>query len=263
MTVLTQTRETRGCASEIKFIIDPATADRVRSWARANLDRDPHGAGRFGDEYDITSLYFDTRDFDVLHRRGSFGRAKYRIRRYGASDTVFLERKLRKDRLLIKRRTEVPIDDLVRLDESDPPREWDGAWFDRRLRARALDPVCQLTYHRLARGLETGDGPARLTLDDAVQAQLTPCTCFEAAEGIRVLPGRHILELKFRGDVPAILRRLVAELRLTPQRASKYRLAMNCLNATGRLSLDEDGAGANEAHATEHAGDDVHVVAVA
>src|SRR5688500_6257223 len=101
-------RETRAAAAEIKFLIKPSLAPRILDWARTDLEADSHGTGPFGDEYDISSLYFDTSDHDVFRRRSSFGRAKYRVRRYGASDVVFLERKLRKPGLLIKRRTIAP-----------------------------------------------------------------------------------------------------------------------------------------------------------
>jgi len=44
------------------------------------------------DEYQTTSLYFDNASYDVFNRRGSFGRSKYRIRRYGEESSAFLER---------------------------------------------------------------------------------------------------------------------------------------------------------------------------
>ena len=101
-------RETRDFAREIKFLVDVSIADDVRDWARTHLGPDPHGAGPFGDEYVTTSLYFDTAQFDVFHRRGSFGRSKYRIRRYGECQVVFLERKLKTRGLLTKPRYLVP-----------------------------------------------------------------------------------------------------------------------------------------------------------
>jgi hypothetical protein len=223
------TREARIRASEIKFIVDPEVGDRIRAWARAHLERDPHGAGAFGDEYDIASLYFDTREYDVLNRRGSFGRAKYRIRRYDASDRVFLERKLRRPSMLIKRRSEVALADLASLSTRAKDREWDGSWFEKRLVARRLRPVCQLSYRRIARGLDTPSGPARLTLDDGVHARPLTHARFEPEGGIRILPDQLILELKFRRDIPVIFRHLVAELRLAPGTASKYRIAMRAV----------------------------------
>src|SRR5205085_10028062 len=123
------TRETRTFANEIKFVLDHEVGARVQEWARANLQPDPHGSGPFGDEYRTTSLYFDTDGFDVFHRRGSQGRAKYRVRRYGNSDQVFLERKLRKPGILVKRRTFGTLDSLGRLDSAQPDPDWAGEWF--------------------------------------------------------------------------------------------------------------------------------------
>ena len=65
----------------------------LREWARAHLAPDHFGSGPHGDGYTTTSLYFETPGFDVYHRRGSYGRSKFRIRRYGEADIVFLERK--------------------------------------------------------------------------------------------------------------------------------------------------------------------------
>ena len=92
-----ESREHRPFAAEVKFLLAPSEADAVRAWARGRLPPDPHGAGEDADYYRITSLYADTAAQDVFFRRGSFGRSKYRIRRYADSDMVFLERKLRAD----------------------------------------------------------------------------------------------------------------------------------------------------------------------
>src|SRR5687767_9262601 len=102
-------RETRHRAKEIKFMTDVAMRDSLIDWARRHLEPDGHGAGEHRDLYSTTSLYFETPTFDVYQRKGSFGRAKYRVRRYGDSDVVFLERKFRTERLLAKRRTTVPL----------------------------------------------------------------------------------------------------------------------------------------------------------
>jgi zinc protease len=107
----------------------------VRNWARSALESDPHGEGPFADEYRTTSLYFDTAKHDVFHRRGSFGRAKYRIRRYSEHDFVFLERKLRKPGFLFKRRTRTPIGVLHQLERTEADGPWLGDWFHRRLLA--------------------------------------------------------------------------------------------------------------------------------
>ena len=114
------TRETRDWAREAKFLIDAKLRPQVVEWSRANLEPDGHGSGVFADEYTTASLYLETDSFDVYQRRDSYGRSKFRIRRYGMLDFIFLERKFRTDRLLAKRRTTVPVTDLERLAANEP-----------------------------------------------------------------------------------------------------------------------------------------------
>ncbi len=225
---MAHSRETRARASEIKFLVEPATAADIRSWARANLTPDPHGGGSFGDEYETASIYFDTQELDVLGRHGSYGRAKYRIRRYSQGDVVFLERKLRRPRIVAKRRTQVGISDLERLDGRRDD-DWVGAWFRRRLEARSLKPACQISYHRTARGVLDDGGPARLTLDDSIRAHSVTGIRFSDDPGTPIAETRLVLELKYRDVLPALFKRLVAEFRLETQPASKYRFGMAAL----------------------------------
>jgi hypothetical protein len=227
--MMVHTRETRASASEIKFLIDPQVAPRVRDWARAHMHPDPHGTGTFGDEYNTTSLYFDTRRYDVLFRRASFGRAKYRVRRYGDADQVYLERKLRKPNVLIKRRTAAPVAYLDRLKDSDARFDWPGGWFHQRLVLRGLSPVCQVSYHRTARNVPVSDGVARLTLDSQLRVAAVDEVEFTTESTVPFLERRLILELKYRRHLPAIFRQLVEEFALSPEAASKYRLGMHAL----------------------------------
>jgi hypothetical protein len=229
---MADSRETRARASETKFLIAPALADDVRRWARANLDADPHGSGTFADEYLTSSLYFDTSKFDVLQRNGSYGRAKYRVRRYSGGDIVFLERKLRRPRLVAKRRTRVPLEEVAYLAEPDVPALWTGAWFFKRLRARSLWPTCQVSYHRTARGVLDDGGPARLTLDDSITACAVDGPAFSDQLGVAISEPRLILELKYRGDLPTVFKRFIAEFALSPQATSKYRFGMAALGHT-------------------------------
>jgi len=213
--------------SEIKFLLDPATAARICDWARTRLERDPYGGGPFGDEYRTTSLYFDTGDRDVFHRRDSYGRSKYRIRRYDDQDIVFLERKLRTSAFLTKRRTAVPLDDLARIEH--PGSAWNGSWFDQRLTLRGLRPVCQVSYNRLARISALPSDPLRLTLDTDVRALAAARVGFNASQGCAICENQVVLELKYPVGFPAMFKELVQEFRLTPARASKYRTAVSAL----------------------------------
>jgi hypothetical protein len=218
-------RENREFAAELKFVVPAAVGTQVRIWSRANLAADPNGAGEHQDEYFIHSIYFDTPDFDVYHRRGSYGRSKFRIRRYGDAETIFLERKLRTNGMLTKRRSTVRLTDLDKL-LAQVSDAWIGAWYHRRLQLRKLQPVCQIGYHRTARVMMSSTGPVRLTLDEQIRA--TPVNTIGFLNGggsTPLLNGQTIVELKYRVEVPPVFKLLMEEFALAPAKMSKYRLA--------------------------------------
>jgi hypothetical protein len=224
------TRETREAAREIKFLVAPTLAAEILDWSRTRLAADPFAAGDHGDEYRISSLYYDTDAFAVYHRRGSQGRAKYRIRRYGAADVVFLERKLRTSGMLNKRRTLVPIDELACLEAAPANPAWAGRWFRRRVEARKLSPVCQVSYRRHALVGEGTHGPLRLTLDDHIVARPVTALTFAPGPAVPVLATHTILEMKYRQALPAVLRHMVEAFGLETTAVSKYRLSADALS---------------------------------
>ena len=236
MSPSTDTREYRESACELKFLVNLATSEALRLWARTHLQPDPHSDGESGDGYRITSLYFDTEHFDVFHRRGSFGRSKYRVRRYGTGEIAFLERKLKTKGLLAKRRSIVHLERLGLLHGPTPVTDPDAFWFHRRLLARRLRPICQITYRRTARFALTDLGPIRMTLDDDLRAlPVQALACDESRPAEAILPEHRVLELKFRGELPGLFRSLLQEFSLAPKTFSKYRHAartLGCVPAT-------------------------------
>jgi hypothetical protein len=216
-------------SSELKFLVEPDVAQALREWARAHLAADPHGGGDAGDQYRTTSLYFDTARLDTFHRRGSYGRAKYRIRRYGDAPEVFLERKLKRNGFLCKRRMLVP------LEHADAP------WFERRLRARQLAPVCEISYVRVARAGVADEGPVRVTIDTDITALVNSERRFLMTRGTPVLSSHAIVEMKFRDAPPALLRRLIQDFRLDPAAVSKYRLVMTALGLAHDAATEAAG----------------------
>lgn len=223
----TTLRDDRPMATELKFLIAADLATEIRVWARQEMAADPYAAGPDGDAYQTTTLYFDTPAFDVFHRRGSFGRSKYRVRQYGTSDMVFLERKMRTSDRLAKRRTLVPIAESAKLADAVPDRAWSGAWLHRRLLARGLRPVCTIRYNRTARVAMSAAGPLRLTVDHQLRAQTASDFRLNGLDispmSTDLLKGDMILELKFRQAVPALFKRLIETFSLAPQKLSKYR----------------------------------------
>ena len=226
-----------GYTAEIKFLVNWATGVQIREWARERLIADPHGTGPHADEYRVSTLYLDTAGRDVFHRRGSYGRSKYRIRRYGDEPRVFLERKLRTASRLAKRRTDIPLDALTLL-EAAGAGDVRTKWFKRRVLVRQLEPVCRVSYLRTARLAETPEGLVRMTLDYSLSASTANLFTLEGPGPSALLDGYMILELKFRGAMPAVFRELADRFALVPGRASKYRVAADALGIA-RLSPDD------------------------
>ena len=225
--------EYAGYTSELKFVVSEDVAQAAREWACRELDADPHGVDSEGGGYRTASLYFDTETFDLYNRRGSTGRAKFRVRRYNGGAIVFLERKQKVDGRLYKRRSLIPLEDLGRVasetEGGEPEERWPGRWFVRRLRNRRLRPVCQIVYSRTARVGAAREGALRLTIDRSIFAQPVHSFDFRDEPGVQLLPDMAILELKYETVRPALFERLVADLGLEPRALSKYRLAAGTL----------------------------------
>lgn len=224
-------RESREFASEIKFQVPDFAGEEILEWAAGRLLPDPNATGDGqGGGYQITSLYFDTEDFDVYHRVGSFGRSKYRIRRYGASQVVFLERKLKTRGLVSKRRAAVDVAELARLRQNEADPGWPGFWYHQRLLARHLRPICQISYQRTALVAMGEYGPVRLTVDHCIQTvPLTQTAFTDQPTGLGLNEQQVIVELKFRVNLPVLFKDLVEKFAITPKRISKYRLAVVAL----------------------------------
>jgi len=219
-------RESRQNAREIKFLVSAALAEPMLEWMRSNLDADAYGTGPFHDQYATASLYFENDRFDVFHRRCSYGKAKYRIRRYDLSPVMFLERKFRTDRLLSKRRTTVPVAEFDRLECDKPDRDWPGYWFHRRLVLRRLHPLVQVSYVRTARTFNSSQGLVRMTMDFDLRVLPLPDRAFLPGTGLPLFEGQHIVEVKYCQALPVLFRQLVEKFVLHQQPISKFRAGL-------------------------------------
>ena len=244
-------RETRSYAREIKFVADLSMQPRIVEWARTKLLPDGHGAGIHADAYTTSTLYFETPAFDVYQRRGSYGRSKYRVRRYGHADPIFLERKFRTGRLLAKRRTTVPMTDLDRLADDRPDPDWDGFWFHRRVVLRKLRPLIQLSYDRVARVGTSSTGSVRMTIDTKLAVLPMPDRAFLPGVGMPFLERACIIEVKYCLSLPAIFKQLAETFGLEVQKISKFRAGLRALDYPLPQEADE------QVPATLSAGGDV------
>jgi len=222
-------RENRGRASELKFTVSVDVAAQILEWARGRMEPDPYASGD-NDAYRITTIYLDTEDFDVFNRRGSYARSKYRVRRYGESNVVFLERKLRTEQVS-KRRSVVDIADVGKLEDIELHKGWSGHWFHRRISHRGLHPVCQISYLRSALVAPSENGPIRLTVDSDITGVLNDRFQFTSQkDGVLLTKDYRVIELKFLREVPPLFSTLLNEFSLQRSTHSKYRRVASLLD---------------------------------
>ena len=221
-------------AYEIKFPLTETEAAEVERRLSAILAQDPNADPTLGGAYLITSLYTDTPGWSVYLREGAHPYRKYRVRRYGESPGVYLERKTVRARKVRKHREAAALDDLALLPGGDAG--WSGAWFARQVARRELRPVCRIRYQRRALFGECAEGPMRVTFDRDVRGMLAGEWGFgDAGEERVLLPGVVVCEFKFRGTMPSPLKGIMGAMWLNPRGVSKYRA---CIDAfAGPLGL--------------------------
>lgn len=218
-------------AYELKFLVSADQAAQAEAWARQRLMPDQHGDGG---RYLTTSLYCDTTALDVFHRSPGYRRSKYRLRRYGDSDMVYLERKRRWGDRVRKRRDGVPGHELALLAGGEVPLDWPGLWFQRQTRLRAVRPTCRIAYIRTAFMGTSPTGPIRLTLDrDVTGVPARDWNVSPVEHGKSLLRDEVILELKFREVIPQVFLEILAELPSLGEGVSKYRLCVQSWGLAG------------------------------
>lgn len=252
-------------ACELKFLIDERRALQIEEALRPVFSPDPHSDPRLGGAYLIHSLYCDNPALDVYHRVGEHRYRKFRIRRYGVSDEVFLERKTRRGIRVRKRRVAINLCELARLglESSEPATGSDGGSdggaeigaeienvrlgdpFRRELALRGLRPVCEIAYLRRAFIGICSEGPLRLTFDRDVRGARASGWGFpEPISGTPIFAGSDAVVCEFKylgtqgGSLPAAFKRVLHDLALTPSGASKYR---RCMLALGLVGTKEGG----------------------
>lgn len=205
-------------AFEMKFLLTEEVAREVEGRVRQHLSLDSHANPELGNAYLTTSVYTDTPAFDIFHRTGAIGRDKYRARSYGTGGLIFLERKTR-------------TGDRVRKLRSLAP---EGDWFRHEVDARKLQPVCRVSYERVAFTGLAGGGAVRVTFDRNVRGTRASGWAVDPVGPAPVLlDGRVICEFKFRHALPGLFKDIIHALALSPSTVSKYRLFMQTAGLPG------------------------------
>lgn len=210
-------------AYEIKFLLSEDLAREVEKLLLRSLLPDPHADPALGGMYAITSLACDAPDFPVFFRDPCVRNRKYRVRRYGASDVLYLERKRSKDGKVRKRRVEAATSDLAALAQGHSDRAG-HAWFVREVQASGLAPICVMRYLRRALFGVSPEGPMRVTFDRAIRGALIREWSLDASEPERSLFSNVVVcEFKFQTAMPSPMKAALSALSLQPTACSKYR----------------------------------------
>jgi hypothetical protein len=205
-------------------LLSEEAANKVEARLRDQLKLDSHGEPRLGGAYRTTSLYTDTSGFDVFRGIGEYANTKFRIRQYGSTGPVFLERKDKAGDKVHKTRIQVPELDLRVLDSNQEYRTWAGQWFHDEISRRRLKPVCRISYERIAYLGSADNGPVRVTFDRKVRGE--PARAWQVAAVTvdeELLAGSVICEFKYRLAMPRMFKELMESLGLHSRPCSKYR----------------------------------------
>lgn len=231
---------------EFKYLIDLATAERVRAAIRPFCALDPWAARNPGGRYAIESLYFDTRDLTLFwaNEHEQVDRFKARVRHYPevSGGPVFFEIKRRYNDVIAKTRGKVPRAAWQHLlaDPAAPVPDAvagkDRGAVERFLaltRALHLRPYTLVRYDREPH-FSRVDDYVRVTFDSNIRAQLLQRVDFDAApdrwrslddpvtQRVAELDSRIVLELKFTTIIPLWLLHIVERLGLARRSFSKY-----------------------------------------
>ena len=208
----------------MKFLLDPPKAVELERLLQGALSLDPHADLVQGNSYSLTTLYCDTPDLAVFHRRGRYRLFKFRLRQYGNSERIYLERKSKRRLQVRKRRAVVDLHELERFEQAPGRNGWAGAWYHSQLVRNRFQPVCILNYDRVAYFGPSEHDVLRLTFDRSITGSLVSAWSFnQPAERYRLFADKVICELKYRGPLPALFKSAIEALQLLPVGVSKYR----------------------------------------
>ena len=213
--------------NELKFIINAGQKYLIENKLRNLCQRDS-----FSDEsggYLISSLYFDDYNQSAFYDKanGIRDRKKFRIRVYNfQTDVIKLERKIKQVNCTGKSHLQISkeeYDQLVSGDVRFLSLKDDGVAKDFFLhyRMKHLRPRVVVEYRREAFVYPYGD--VRICFDTFLKAGIFKEDLFSIGQRISVTPpDQIILEVKYTGYLPDIIRNLIQSTNLQWQSISKY-----------------------------------------
>jgi hypothetical protein len=222
---------------ELKYLITPSVAERVRDFVRCYLNMDEYSVGKPNFAYPVHSLYLDSDNLEIYWRtiNGDKNRFKLRLRYYSDHpDTpVFFEIKRRMKDIILKQRggvkqAAVPLllngqfpapEHMVSKDAKGLVSVQKFVDLMTQLHAK---PRSHIYYKREA--YVSDDDEVRVTMDRDVYSEpnLLPMIKVNMENPVHAFKGLVILELKFTNRFPNWFRELVRMANAMQTGAAKY-----------------------------------------
>lgn len=236
---MAETSPTMWSRFEIKYVINETTAAAVEEFIKPHVKEDHFCSIQPDGLYTISSLYLDSRDLKLFHESmdGKASRFKLRIRTYDdlPESPIFFEVKRRINSVIVKSRAKTKranFDDLVHgfsssLNLSKDNQAALNQFFLYRDSINARG-VVKIKYRRKAyEGVD--DNRVRITFDRNICCNTTHKWDVKVGgQGwVPVQTNKVVLEIKFTGQYPAWVARMVNCLGLRQQSLSKYTTSVN------------------------------------
>jgi len=217
--------------NELKYVMNRPTAMLMASRMEKLLRYDDH-AGPKG-QYRVTSLYFDDYGDNALNDNliGQIARKKFRIRVYNKDDTyIRLEKKVKHNKGGIKESVLLSKEAYRRIlqGEFEFLRDSQIALlreFYIELTARNLKPKVIVEYDRQTFVYDYGQ--VRITFDKHIRYERNKLDVFEKEAMFlpAIQPDQVVMEVKFTGFLPNVIKAMIQESGLIQQSVSKYSIS--------------------------------------
>jgi len=218
--------------NEIKFFINSYQKRNMANKLRTICQRDSFSDADGG--YLVSSLYFDDYVQSALYDKlnGFNDRKKFRLRIYNhQADVIKLERKIKKGIVIEKSNVTLSMDEYQSLINGDiyflkgkddrVAKDFYLCYQTKRLRPRVV-----VEYRREAFIFHYGD--VRITYDSFLKAGVFKNDLFSNGYLVAAIPNEQIiLEVKYSGYFPDVIRNLIQTNNLQWQSSSKF--VMCCL----------------------------------
>ena len=210
---------------EIKYMLTLEQKEKILNAMQNYMSLDKYGRSS------IRNIYFDTDSYRLIRR--SIDKPEYkeklRIRSYGKATNdsrVFVELKKKYDKVVYKRRLDLPCDiafDWITGKNSRPIDTQISREIEYFLKYyETLRPAAFLSYEREAY-YEKNGGSFRVTFDDNILFRTDELSLISEAYGESLLEDNKVLmELKCAGGLPLWLVKVLSEEKIYKTSFSKY-----------------------------------------